>query len=222
MRLKYYLRGAGIGITVTTILFMILISMHKNDGAQGSGVPLQSQDTESKTVTQMIKDADAQESVSETENGVQAPDAKAGDMKGAPDAKAGEKADASGTKEKDGVSDTKAKAQGAASETQTGDKPDASGTKPGEQKPEQKPEEENTPQKPEQTQEKVRIEISGGQYSDVVCKKLHEAGLVDSAKDFNDYLIKKGYDDGILPGVYEIPKGATYEEIAVLLTTKVR
>ncbi len=244
MRLKYYLRGAGIGITVTTILFMILISMHKNDGAQGSGVPLQSQDTESKTVTQMIKDTDAQESVSETENGVQAPDAKAGDMKGAPDAKAGEKADASGTKEKDGVSDTKAKAQGsasgakagdkpdasgtkaedkpAASETQTGDKPDASGTKPGEQKPEQKPEEENTPQKPEQTQEKVRIEISGGQYSDVVCKKLHEAGLVDSAKDFNDYLIKKGYDDGILPGVYEIPKGATYEEIAVLLTTKVR
>ena len=114
MRLKYYLRGAGIGITVTTILFMILISMHKNDGAQGSGVPLQSQDTESKTVTQMIKDADAQESVSETENGVQAPDAKAGDMKGAPDAKAGEKADASGTKEKDGVSDTKAKAQGSA------------------------------------------------------------------------------------------------------------
>ncbi len=80
------------------------------------------------------------------------------------------------------------------------------------------PDEPNVEPKP---QEKIRVEISGGQYSDVVCKKLEEAGLVDNAKAFNDFLVQKDYDNSILPGVYEIPKGATYEEIAVLLTTKV-
>lgn len=240
MRLKYYLRGAGIGILITTILFMIFGSMHKNDGVSGNGAPVQAEDTESKTVAQMMQDADTQEGSSGTENGKEVSDAKAEDKKGASDAsgtKAPDDASDTKTKEQSGVSDTKAEDKPDASgtkaedkpaapetkpgdkpavpETKPGDKPDTSGTKPGEQKPD----EEN---KPEQTQEKVRIEISGGQYSDVVCRKLQEAGLVDSAKDFNDYLVKKGYDDGILPGVYEIPKGAAYEEIAVLLTTKVR
>ena len=69
--------------------------------------------------------------------------------------------------------------------------------------------------------EKVRFEIKGGEYSDTVCQKLKAAGLIDDAKAFNEFLVQKDYDNGILPGIYDIPKDATYEEIAALLTTKV-
>ena len=31
VKLKYYLRGIGIGVFVTTVIFMISISLHKND-----------------------------------------------------------------------------------------------------------------------------------------------------------------------------------------------
>ena len=68
---------------------------------------------------------------------------------------------------------------------------------------------------------KVRFEIGGGEYSDVICKKLQQANLIDSAEEFNKFLIANDYDNLILPGVYAIPKGATYEEIAKLLTTKI-
>ena len=74
---------------------------------------------------------------------------------------------------------------------------------------------------PAATTEKVRFEVGGGEYSDVICKRLLQAGLIDDADAFNKFLIQKDYDNLILPGVYDIPKGATYEEIAALLTTKV-
>ncbi len=55
----------------------------------------------------------------------------------------------------------------------------------------------------------------------MICKKLQQANLIDSAEEFNKFLIANDYDNLILPGVYAIPKGATYEEIAKLLTTKI-
>ena len=83
---------------------------------------------------------------------------------------------------------------------------------------EEKISEKNTPAA---ATEKVRFEVGGGEYSDVICKRLLQAGLIDDADAFNKFLIQKDYDNLILPGVYDIPKGATYEEIAALLTTKV-
>ena len=84
---------------------------------------------------------------------------------------------------------------------------------------------EETPQpeepNPADSSEKVRFVISGGEYSDVICRKLKEAGLIDDAEAYNKFLVEEDYDNYINPGVYDIPKNATYEEIAVLLTTKV-
>ena len=40
MKLKYYLRGIGVGVVITTIIFMISISIHKNEtGQQDTTVP---------------------------------------------------------------------------------------------------------------------------------------------------------------------------------------
>lgn len=183
MKLKYYLRGMGIGIVVTTILFMILITIHKNDEGQQE---LPGQNMESKTVaaaeegnTQQSEHKDAQ-ALEATEEGM-----KSGD--GQQEPAAPEQAPESASEEKE---------------------------------PEKEEGEETEPQKSD-SDDKVRFEISGGEYSDVVCRKLAEAGLVDSAQSFNQFLVEKDYDNAIMPGVYDIPKDSTYEEIAALLTTKV-
>ena len=66
MKLKYYLRGIGIGILVTTLIFMIVISIRKNDsGPQDGFVP----ETESKTVAQVNKERqeDTQTALVDTE-----------------------------------------------------------------------------------------------------------------------------------------------------------
>lgn len=199
MKLKYYLRGMGIGIVVTTLLFMIFISMHRNEGEDK--VAIVPQNTESKTVGQLHEDRQAVPAETETKEPSVEPDAKQPAVSGQEQPQ-----DAKTDKEPP----TKSK-----EETPENQKPEE------DHKTESSPEPE-TPVQPEPKQEeKVRIEISGGQFSDVVCRKLEEAGLIDNAKAFNDYLVQKDYDNGILPGIYEIPKGSTYEEIAVLLTTKV-
>lgn len=199
MKLKYYLRGMGIGIVVTTLLFMIFISMHRNEGEDK--VAVVPQNTESKTVGQLHEDRQAVPAETETKEPSVEPDVKQPAVSGQEQPQ-----DAKTDKEPP----TKSK-----EETPENQKPEE------DHKTESSPEPE-TPVQPESKQEeKVRIEISGGQFSDVVCRKLEEAGLIDNAKAFNDYLVQKDYDNGILPGIYEIPKGSTYEEIAVLLTTKV-
>ena len=217
MKLKYYFRGIGIGVFATTVIFMILISVHRNDGTQG-GTSAVVPDTESKTVAQVQKDT--QKSSEEKDTKTQTGDKK--DPKDTDAAKTdGKKTDAAKT---DPAKDNAALVNPAKDDTsvktpESEKKPDTK-PQPEANASEQKSSEQPQPDVPKE--EKVRIEISGGQYSDVVCKKLAEAGLVDDAKAFNDYLVQKDYDNAILPGVYEIPKGATYEEIAVLLTTKVR
>jgi len=61
------------------------------------------------------------------------------------------------------------------------------------------------------------ISIDGGNGSEIVCRKLYEAGLVDSAVEYNQYLIENGYARRLRPGNHEIPVGATDEEMAKIL-----
>lgn len=197
MKLKYYLRGTGIGIVVTTLIFMIAISTHKSD--LGTQNPTAS-DTESKTVAEAgeEKQKDTLPESQDTQ-AVQPEETEHADSKN-------EQPKADGSTE-DGLVRTGENKTGTSQEPEEAPKA-----------PDQQP---DTPKEPEvKKDEKIRIEISGGQYSDIVCQKLQEAGLIDDAKAFNEFLVQKDYDNSILPGVYDIPKDSTYEEIARLLTTK--
>lgn len=99
-----------------------------------------------------------------------------------------------------------------------------------EQKPEPEPQPETPPaeeQKPEPEPERepefqtsVTIEIRSGESSVTVSRSLAEAGLVDSADSYDSYLCRNGYDKKIRAGVYEIPAGATDEEIAKIITRR--
>ncbi|MDE6128237.1 MAG: hypothetical protein K2G16_03490, partial [Lachnospiraceae bacterium] len=64
----------------------------------------------------------------------------------------------------------------------------------------------------------VTIVISSGQSSGAVSRTLADAGLVEDAKEYDKYLCANGYDKKIRVGSYEIPKGASEEEIALIIT----
>ncbi len=63
----------------------------------------------------------------------------------------------------------------------------------------------------------VTITVESGNGSDVVSRKLVEAGLVDNAETFDKYLCNHDYDYKITIGKHTIPSGSTYDEIARIL-----
>lgn len=66
--------------------------------------------------------------------------------------------------------------------------------------------------------ETVTITIRSGSGSDTVAKQIAQAGLVESASSFDQYLMDNGYSRRISVGTYEIPVGSTEEEIAKIIT----
>lgn len=69
-------------------------------------------------------------------------------------------------------------------------------------------------------QEAYLLNIVGGDDSGTVSRKLYNAGLVDSASEFDAFLMQHGYDKKIRVGTVEVPFGATWLEIAEKLAGK--
>ncbi len=66
----------------------------------------------------------------------------------------------------------------------------------------------------------VEISILPGEYSDTISQKLLDAGLIDDKAAFSKYINDTNVDNLIQPGTFTVPKGASYEEVAKILTTK--
>ena len=64
----------------------------------------------------------------------------------------------------------------------------------------------------------ISITVVSGDTSWTVSKRMEEAGLIESAKDFDTHLCRYGYDKKISVGTYKIPVTATHEEMAKILT----
>lgn len=63
----------------------------------------------------------------------------------------------------------------------------------------------------------VTIRVNSGESSYTVCTKLQEAGLIESASEFDRYLYESGYDRRISIGTHQIPKNADRDQIARIL-----
>lgn len=64
----------------------------------------------------------------------------------------------------------------------------------------------------------VTIQILSGEGSYTICRKLEDAGLIASASSFDAYLYTNGYDRKLCTGTYQVPVGAEPETIAAILT----
>lgn len=63
------------------------------------------------------------------------------------------------------------------------------------------------------------ININAGDSSFVVAKRCADVGLVESAAEYDMYLCKNGYDKRLVVGAHNIKAGASEEEIAKNLTS---
>ena len=64
----------------------------------------------------------------------------------------------------------------------------------------------------------VVITVKSGSGSDTVSRDIANAGLVENASDFDKFLCDNGYSKSIRVGTYEIEMGAGYDDIARIIT----
>lgn len=60
--------------------------------------------------------------------------------------------------------------------------------------------------------------ISRGMYSEAVSTALQSAGIISSASDFNTYLVNTGYAERLQTGTYSLNSSMTYEQIAAVIS----
>ncbi len=66
----------------------------------------------------------------------------------------------------------------------------------------------------------VTIRVIKGDSSVSVSRRIFEAGLVESAVEFDRYLCQNGYDKSISVGEYKIPMGSEFDDIAKIVTRR--
>ncbi len=194
MKLKYYLRGMGVGIIVTTVILMIIFSFHKQETLSDDQI------RERAAALGMVMADEASDSGKLSDTLTDDTPDTAADQNGADDQKTSDE-------NPDENSDQNAVRTPSATKPQT-NKEDTTDDKSG------------TKKNDVETVEQVELSIVGGEYSDAVSKKLKRAGLIEDADDFNKYLSEGGYDSLIQPGTYVIPKGADYDTIIKMITER--
>lgn len=69
-------------------------------------------------------------------------------------------------------------------------------------------------------EEAVRFVIQKGEDGKSICRRLGEAGVVQSASEFNRYLSDHAFQNNIATGEFSLRKNMTYEELADIIIHK--
>ena len=219
MKFKYYLRGAGIGIIVSTIILSAAslfqdnmsdaeiiqrameLGMVMEEGTGGTLADMPSQgniDPNASTMQddEQNKDGNGQPDASNdgSDTGNQDNSGNSGNI------------DDQATQPNPSQEDDKSKDDQSGQSDQDNDGQEKDNTKQDKNDKKEK--------------EKVTVKIEGGDVSRAVSQKVFEAGLVDDAEEFNNYLGDHGYDNLLQPGTYHINNGASFQQIAEILTNK--
>lgn len=206
MKLKYYLRGLGIGMIVTALILGISFSNRQD---QTSQIMTDDQIRERAAELGMVDSSEL--TLAALQNSEKQP------TEGTPE-------ETTQTQEQNNIEaepETTVPAETQATvEPETTQESEAT-TEPEPEKtvgPETTAEPEVT-EAPQRTQT-ASITIQRGDDSGSASRRLYEAGLVENAKAFDNYLCNNGYSRSINPGTYEIAPGTSEEEIAKIITGK--
>lgn len=219
MRLKYFLRGVGIGILVTTIILTAThaserrmsdsevidraielgMSFSASHSGQQSGTEEASLD-ESSTGQETSGDdvTDDSQNETETEPGSQSSSETVSESTSAGEASTGKVSEAVTGMTTQAITETTETTTELTTEIETAGS--AAGIMNNEVT--------------------CTINITKGMSSRTVCDMLKQNGIIEDAADFDRYLIKTGYDDKIRVGEVEVNSGMTYEELTALLYKK--
>ena len=215
--MKYYLRGLGVGIVVTSLILGIGLGSRKETL---SNEEIKERARELGMVEESITVAEAAAQKEEEAQEAEATVAPVPEENAESDAEpivnaepevSSEPAVSTGaapeTSEEPNVS--------AASEPAASTAPEAGATPEAGVKPVADEAEEDSGTAPEK--EIVDITINPGEGSYVISQKLEQSGLIDDAAEYDAYLCDNGYHTKLRAGVHKIPMGSTREEIAKLL-----
>lgn len=230
MKLKYYLRGMGIGIILTAIVMGFALGGRKATLSDAeiiqrakalgmvdgdSGVLLDSQDQEGEEKT----DDTSASSTPLFEEGAKIPEKEQQEVSGAGASTAEmaqekEESEAASSK----ASEDKSSALGASTkETENSASAGKSGLTEDSASSAKTTETASAISAGISTSSKT-VTIPGGLGSDQVAQILVREGIIDNAVSFNKYLVDSRKDRIIRSGVKTIPAGATYEQIASIIT----
>ena len=223
MRFKYYLRGAGIGVIAATLILSIAFLFHDNISdeevirrAMKLGMVMQENapgtladpPVQGDTAADQQTGTDLEGSTKTDEDPLTDPDQSASDPDSTDPDPAGSGEDASDQNPPDQTSDDPSSEDHNADSSDS--KPDDEKDKPPKKKPDKDTDAESS--------DEVEIVIESGDVSRMVSAKVHEAGLVEDAEEFNSYLGAHDYDNMLQPGSYKIKKGSSFRQIAQILT----
>lgn len=221
MKLKYYLRGLGIGIIVTTIILAISFSTRDVEmsdeeviaRARQLGMVMQEETEQNQTEETQADDGEhnmttvpetEQMSVDSTEISAEQLLEQVTEPDTEPATEEKPVADTEPATEEKPVADT---------EPVTEEKPVAD-TEPATEEKTVADTAASTGVKKEGT---YRLLIKKGDVCRVVCEELAAAGIISDAEAFRKYLFEIGYASMMGVGEYDIPYGLTREEVAEIL-----
>lgn len=227
MELKYYLRGLGLGIVVTAVIMGLALSGKRTMTDEEVIARAKTLGMVENTESMLLSDAAAQEDdeAQEAEETEQVADTAEQEPQEAVTEEAvmeeNSQADVSegdNTEEEDSE-DTQAVTSAQESDPAEQDAEEAADVK----QPETDASETQTEQAAAETestdnQQEVTITIVSGDSSYSVAKKLADAGIVLTAESYDAYLCANGYDKKLRTGTFTIPKTASDEQIARIVT----
>lgn len=214
MKLKYYLRGLGIGIICTAIIMGIALSGNKKETLTDAEII-----ERAKLLGMVMEEGTKESSEQEPEDKQKEPEQKSLES---PEPKDNQ------TEGNNSGEDTPSENDDTKKDSET-DKPEDESSSQGTESKEDPQKDEDaakeTSSNPEAgqssqqeiSQDVVEIRIEEGDYSDLISRKLFQAGLITDASAFDNYLTKNGLDESLRIGVHKIPKGSTQEEIVEIL-----
>ena len=229
--MKYYLRGLGVGIVVTSLILGIGLGSRKEtlsneeikERARALGMveePVtvaeaaaqqeeEAQEAEATVTTVPEENAEGDaETIVSAEPEVSSEPAVS--VSAAPETSEEPKVSAASEPEASEEPNASAASEPAASTA-----PEAGATPEAGVKPVANEAEEDSGTAP--AKEIVDITINPGEGSYVISQKLEQSGLIDDAAEYDAYLCDNGYHTKLRAGVHKIPMGSTREEIAKLL-----
>lgn len=204
MKLKYYLRGLGIGILITTVILSLAGIGRKNMTDEEVVKRAKELGMVESTLLSDLPDQTKAEEVrpTEPETSLQ-PETSEQENSAEPEAGPGPE-----TSEPEVSPEVSPEPEESASTLETPVAPEETPVSP----------EDGNPDTP--AGETVTLVIGRGENSTTVSKNLQKAGIVEDAAAFDRFLCNNGYDKKIITGTYEIPYGASEEEIAKIITRK--
>lgn len=227
MKLKYYMRGLGIGIILTTVIMSIAVTQRPKEkmtekeiieAARELGMVMEREksanlnqlenDLISKNDVQNQVDNQNENQNSENQNSAQQlenDDKVSSDQNNtSEDAKVDEQKNEDKKENKEEAEDNKEDSEENKEET--------------EDSKNEKQEETTTEDENVVKEIYITFQIKKGMISRSAAQVIYDVGLIDSVSKFDQYLIDNGYSNSVMVGEYRVKKGSTYEEIAKIIT----